>query len=193
MAFESIYFQRRRAAARLTVTRAKAKEALDGLLDRGHALLAIEVKDEEGYEDLRRTVRSLDEANLSALERLFDDTVWAEEYERRTRVESPWERDPAENARFLKSDVKDRLAVIEMTVQALPDTELSPAIAPPSPRVFVVYGHDAEAKSSVDAVSRTCRTRSRCLRRAAHRRAIGDRAAGASRWRRVVCHRGSDA
>ena len=151
MAIDSRYLQRRRTATRLMVTRVKAKEVLDGILDRGRQLLAREVSsgDDDGYYDLVRGLRSWDEASLSALERLFDDTAWAEEYEDRTRSASPGGRDAAESARFLKSQVKDRLAVIEMTVQALAETELSPAIAPPSRGVFVVYGHDREAKALV--------------------------------------------
>ena len=72
MLSHSKYLQRRRTTARLTVTRTKAKEALESIRDRGRQLLATEVgpADDDAYYDLRRALRSWDEASLSALERL---------------------------------------------------------------------------------------------------------------------------
>ncbi len=148
------------AALKLVVPRIEAEERLAERIDAGQRLQQAAVRSDEDLERARHDYDTWHEYNKRLLVRMFNSTSEAEGY-RRSEVTlfvdpstfsdqlETYRSGVADDVRRLRSLV-EQLELIPVAVDVQTTDQFPEAIAEQSDRkVFVVHGHDGEAKETV--------------------------------------------
>jgi predicted nucleotide-binding protein len=146
----------------LTVTREDAKTRIQERIEAGHTLKERENRSAEDLDKNRKEYQKWSAFNEELLKRIFTTDEMADEYSRRAPagVVSMGAPSLDEKVRDLMEDIDDKIHRLESIVERLELIPVSTGAendeekggeggAKDSKEVFVVHGHDAEAKLAV--------------------------------------------